>query len=154
MTSSCIGHLILGLSVLREQSMAFEDGSAIVPPLGPAHRSISFNLQSLRCEWWTDAQTPLLSGEMVLRSERVPAVLLLAPLPHLQTCSEAGREILQRPLAPAAVAISSVPIVKLSQTWMPFLQASVWYVWYIRLLFNPTIYQAYSYSVLPFLRGS
>ncbi len=29
-----------------------------------------------------------------------------------------------------------------------FLQGSVWYVWYIRLLFCPTIYQTYSYSVL------
>lgn len=98
-------------------------------------------------------------GKMRMPARRplahVPTISPMVPIPHLQTdCAPQpgeGAAVVTPP--PAAVACNTVPILELSQTWMPFLQASVWYVWYIRLLFNPTIYQTYSYRVLPCLRG-
>lgn len=78
---------------------------------------------------------------------------------HLRTCGQTCVAQTDRDESrcrgdhPHSCQLHTLPILKLGQTWMPFLQASVWYVWYIRLLFNPTIYQTYSYSVLPCLRG-
>lgn len=78
----------------------------------------------------------------------------MAPIPPLQTdCAPQKVKELGGDHPAASRSRSTLPGLKLSQTWMPSLQASVWYVWYIRLLLNPTIYQTYSYSVLLCLRG-